>query len=170
MSEIQTSPDLEKEANSVSVSQLIKLTEEKRQKFGVDKNPAGSLTQEEDGQLKENIKANTEPVLAYLKELQEKEGDSFTSLNDLITALNRIAKDKGKKSFPEIGEVVSFNTPGRVIRVGFGEKFMDEYFNEAIASSRSLLYFSGANAWDNPPSQFPKSLFLPIGYIVEKTP
>ncbi|KUK83165.1 MAG: hypothetical protein XD98_0410 [Microgenomates bacterium 39_6] len=171
MTESQLGPrPEEKETNPVSVSQLIELTEEKRQKFGIDKKPDGSLAQEEDGQLKENIRANTEPVLAYLKELQKKEDDSFSSFDELITALNKIAKDKGAKSFPKPGDIVSFNTSGKIVRVGLGEDFVDEYFDEAIVSPHPLLCFSGANAWDNPPQQFPKSLFLPINYVIEEVP
>ncbi|MGI6278870.1 MAG: hypothetical protein ACOYJ8_03660 [Patescibacteria group bacterium] len=166
----ESQPELrleEKETSPVSISQLIKLTEEKRQKFGIDKKPDGSLAQENDEELKENIRANTEPVLAHLKELQKKEGDFFSSFDELITALNKIAKDKNAKNFPEVGDIVFFNTPGRIVRVGLGEEFMDEYFDEAIVSSRPLLCFSGANTWDNAPEQFPKDLFLPIDYVIE---
>ncbi len=169
MSESQPGPrPEEKETSPVSVGQLIKLTEEKRQKFGIDKKPDGSLVKEEDEGLKENIRANTEPVLAHLKELQKKEDDSFSSFDELITALNKTVKDKGAKSFPEVGDIVSYNTPGKIVRVGLGKEFMDEYYNEAIASPHPLLCFAGANTWDSSPKQFPKDLFLPIDYVIEE--
>jgi len=170
MSEFQEgSSSPEREKNKVLVDDLISLTKEKRQKFGIDKREDGSLAQEEDKEVKENIRTNTEPVLLWLNKLKAEKGDSFASFSQLVESLNEIIPQEEGKRFPGVDDEVFYNVSGRVVRIGRGEKFMDEYFEEAIKPSCSLLHFAGANTWDNDPDQFPKDLFLPIDYIITPT-
>ncbi|MDD3532276.1 MAG: hypothetical protein PHR64_03465 [Candidatus Shapirobacteria bacterium] len=158
----------EQSPTAISVSRLIDLTRKKRAAFGVEPKKDGSLAQEPDIALRENNRANSEPVLARLKELQEKKGDNFDSLEKLIESLNQLASEDDPRRFPNIGDQVSFNVSGRVFEVGLGDDFLDWYLEEAVSNPQNLVYFAGANTWDNPPEQFEKTLFLPIGYVVEK--
>jgi hypothetical protein len=155
------------EKDKVLVDDLIKLTKEKRQKFGIDKRKDGFLAQEPDAALQKNIQANTDPVLFWLNRLKAEKGEFFASLDKLVKSLNEIIPQEEEKHFVGVGDEVSYNVSGQVVRIGKGKGFMNEYFKEAINNpSCSLLHFSGANVWDNDPVHLSKDLFLPINYII----
>ncbi len=149
----------EQEPTMVSVGRLIELTQEKRDAFDVDKDGNNPQGQEQNIEFQKIIRANTDPVLARLKELQEKRGDSFASLEKLIDALNELAPEDDPRRFPNVGDEVFFNVAGRVLEIGMGGNFIERYIEKAFESSKSLRHLQGSNTWDNPPEDFPKTFF-----------
>lgn len=150
-------------SGTVLVDQLIALAEKKVRDFGVDSDAPSTSDREK--ATKENISNNARPVLAKLREVQEKIGNSFLSLEELIKALNQLASEDDPRCFPTIDDEIKFNIHGTIVKMG-GEEVMDWFINER---NSSLCYFTGSNAWDNSPEELGNNLFLPIGYVIEKT-
>jgi len=131
----QRTTSKEQQPTTVSVSRLIELTKKKRAAFGVEPKKDGSLAQEPDVTLQENIRANTEPVLARLKELQGKRGDSFTSLEKLIEALNELTPESDPRRFPNLGDETKLNVAGRVVKMSIGGEVIDWLLDETFAGN-----------------------------------
>jgi hypothetical protein len=154
----------------VSVDQMITQIREKRSSFGVGQEPKETESNF-DQKARENIEANTDRVLPYLEELRRRDKGSFFSFDQMIQELNELASEEENDHFLTVGDHIDFpgtkgRTSGKIVRLGESEEILDWYFDNESKYPLKMTLFSGSNFYDNPPSQFPQTLFLPIVYVM----